>query len=113
MAAIDAGEIRPDDIEQADNADGPGGEARRDAALYQIGRQMDRHEGDLEAADEEARDQQQIAAMAETAPQCLAHRQIELLLTARDPALEAPSGTDSTTIRSVEAASSSSAFCQP
>ena len=55
---------RADDVEQADDGDGPGADFGREPALHQIGRHVDVDEGQVEAADEKADDQQPVGAVA-------------------------------------------------
>ena len=56
---------RADDVEQADGGERPAADLRAEAAVDQIGRQMQRDEGELEAAGEEAEHEQHVGAMAE------------------------------------------------
>ena len=65
---------RADDVEQADQRDGPGADVGAEPAVDQIGRQMHGDEGELEAAGEEAEHQQHVAAVTERLAQRLLGR---------------------------------------
>ena len=60
-----AGRDRADDVEEADQRQRIAAVERRDADVGEIGRQVDGDEGDLEAADEEAGDEELVGAVAE------------------------------------------------
>ena len=56
---------RADDVEQADDAERPAADFRRQSAVDQIGRQMHCDERELEAAGEEAENQQNVTTVTE------------------------------------------------
>ena len=78
MLADDARAKRADDVEEADQRQRDDRIARVDAKVAYIGREMRGDEGDLEAADEEARGEQKLGAVAERLAQRLAGRLLEL-----------------------------------
>ena len=65
-AAEPPGGQRAEDVEQADHRHGPAADLRRNPAVDQIGRQVNRDEGDLKSASEEAEDQQHVRTMRES-----------------------------------------------
>ena len=87
---------------------------RRDADVVEIGRQVDGDEGDLEAADEEAGDEQLVGAVAEGLAERLEDRLV--LLARRDRRrlrLAADDEREDSGMRSTIAAMTMSAVCQP
>src|SRR5690349_23281342 len=59
-----AGSNRSNDVEEPDRRECPAPDLGRKAAIDQIGRQMDRDEGELEAAREKAEHEQNVTAVA-------------------------------------------------
>ena len=65
VLADPAGGERADDVEEADQRERPRADPRIETLVDDIGRQMRGDEGDMEAADEEAGGQQQVAPVRE------------------------------------------------
>ena len=73
-----AGAVGAHDVAQADQRDRPSREPRVGADVHQVGREVDGDERDVEAADEEAGDQEQVAAVAERAREGLLEAEVDL-----------------------------------